>query len=220
MSSTKEHQKENPFQSRHSKSNRRFDEPTLFTALPTFTTEPPANSFDHLLSEESQTQNQTSNHANYDVRERASKQSIEKCIKWCSKGSDGQDSCKSLCLLREEDQTSWNLLKALSLQYSESSDNQHTQISPNNTSVQNQLTRVQGETRIDLSNSLYLLRDHCKKILNPGYELGCRYVESFKDGTQMAFFDRLKENIKRGEALILAKASILKMVETLRSERK
>ncbi|KAK9709629.1 hypothetical protein K7432_008914 [Basidiobolus ranarum] len=218
MSSTKEHQKENPFQSRHSKLTRRFDEPTLFTALPTFTTEAPANSFNHLLSEESTTHSLSSKN---EYIKNNQKQSIDKCFKWCSKGSNGQESCKSFCIKRDKDQASWNPFNGVSLRYTESGDDQQdTHGSTTSNAVTTTSAKNPSEYQVDLGNSVQHVKDHFKKILTPGYELGCRYIMSWKDGSQAAFFERLKENVKQGEAWILAKGSVLKMIETIRSERK
>ncbi|KAI8335302.1 hypothetical protein BC941DRAFT_429957 [Chlamydoabsidia padenii] len=53
------------------------------------------------------------------------------------------------------------------------------------------------------------------KTLTPVQELGRRYIESWKDGTQVGFFTRFLSSAKRGDAFYLLRDSARRMMENM-----
>ncbi|KAI8078726.1 uncharacterized protein BX664DRAFT_342563 [Halteromyces radiatus] len=59
-----------------------------------------------------------------------------------------------------------------------------------------------------------------KKTFSPVQELGRRYIESWKDGTQVGFFTRFLESAKRGDAFFLLRDSARRIVENMANDEK
>ncbi|KAG0176570.1 hypothetical protein DFQ29_005954 [Apophysomyces sp. BC1021] len=65
------------------------------------------------------------------------------------------------------------------------------------------------------------VKELAKKTFAPVQELSSRYVNSWKDGTQMAFFGRFWESVKRGDAFSLVIDSTKRFVDSaVGSEKK
>ncbi|KAG0166592.1 hypothetical protein DFQ28_006975 [Apophysomyces sp. BC1034] len=66
-----------------------------------------------------------------------------------------------------------------------------------------------------------IVKELAKKTFAPVQELSSRYVNSWKDGTQMAFFGRFWESVKRGDAFSLVIDSTKRFVDSaVGSEKK
>ncbi|CAG8582417.1 13587_t:CDS:2 [Dentiscutata heterogama] len=52
-----------------------------------------------------------------------------------------------------------------------------------------------------------------KRAFTPGYQLGKRYIESWSDGTQAAFFKRFYESVQRMDAVHMVQDNVKKVVE-------
>ncbi|CAG8463571.1 2664_t:CDS:2 [Gigaspora rosea] len=52
-----------------------------------------------------------------------------------------------------------------------------------------------------------------KRAFTPGYQLGKRYIESWSDGTQTAFFKRFYESVQRMDAVHMVQDNVKKVVE-------
>ncbi|KAK9747047.1 hypothetical protein K7432_018160 [Basidiobolus ranarum] len=68
------------------------------------------------------------------------------------------------------------------------------------------------DMKIDASQML-------RKIFAPGIELGRRYIRSWQDGTQAQFLNRFSHSMIQGDGLVLAKRSLLRMVEIWKRDR-
>jgi hypothetical protein len=54
-----------------------------------------------------------------------------------------------------------------------------------------------------------------KKTFTPVQELGRRYMNSWKDGTQADFFTRFMASAQRGDGLFLLRDSLRRMMESM-----
>ncbi|CAG8776572.1 2105_t:CDS:2, partial [Racocetra fulgida] len=51
------------------------------------------------------------------------------------------------------------------------------------------------------------------ETFTPGYQLGKRYIESWSDGTQTAFFKRFYESVQRMDAVHMVQDNVKKVIE-------
>ncbi|CAG8694996.1 10523_t:CDS:2, partial [Acaulospora morrowiae] len=73
------------------------------------------------------------------------------------------------------------------------------------------------EYEIDLGEQLEKTKAETKRIIKraftPGLQLGKKYIESWSDGTQVAFFKRFYESAQRLDAVHMVRDNVKKVIE-------
>ncbi|CAG8525494.1 10082_t:CDS:2 [Scutellospora calospora] len=94
----------------------------------------------------------------------------------------------------------------------------HTEDMKNDELLNRTWVQVKSEEyEIDLGEKFERTKTETNRIIRraftPGYQLGKRYIESWSDGTQTAFFRRFYESVQRMDAMHMVQDNVKKIVE-------
>ncbi|KAI9290161.1 hypothetical protein BC943DRAFT_7819 [Umbelopsis sp. AD052] len=161
----------------------------------------------------------------------------ETCFQWCKQQQearkDGKEpACKMVCFRRRVDQVvkesdekpaspeRWNPLRGYSIVIVDGKANCEDHVDDMNKSAMDRpKSSDKGPSvhEMDIGEQLEKIQSEGERLVvktfTPVYMLSKRYIDSWTDGTQAAFFDRFAESVKRADAYHIVRDNAKRVYE-------